>query len=150
MGLTEPLCDRDTPKQDACCFGQQRCSARTSGRDRSGSGWVARSKLRSPFHGLSRTAPHRRCGERDAVAVATIQFYRLCLRLCRSCRYTTRFWCGNGLNPALNSPGGVPSSWSRCVVLSDDLHPDEEGAGEEQVLFFYRSTWLLKVLVAWL
>ena len=30
-----------------------------------------RSKLRSPFHGLSRTAPRRRRGERDCVAVAT-------------------------------------------------------------------------------
>ena len=34
--------------------------------------------------------------------------------------------------------------------MSDDLHPDEEGAGEEQVLFFYRSTGLLVVLTAWL
>ena len=73
--------------EQAFGYPRQSWTARTAGRDRSGSWEVPLSQSRSPFHGLDRTAP-RRNEVNVSVAVATSLFYRLRTLRCRSARYT--------------------------------------------------------------
>ena len=101
------LSDRDKQEPDAERWMQQRCSGCTSGRDRSGLYWIPRSKLRSPFHGLIRTAPRRRRGESDCVAVATNPLKGWRQSTCRSCCYRTRILFGSGLQGLQARLGGV-------------------------------------------